>query len=102
MLRGAFPCLRQWNKSSFTTMLLLKCDREAQVFSSGPEVAPATMEGVVFQASQFRCSPGMQSGILNGAQQSLNARHKDEEQCNFFLKKLIFYKAKNAKKLDRV
>ncbi len=35
------------------------------------------MEGVVFQASQCRCSPGMQSGILNGAQQSLNARHKD-------------------------
>ncbi len=76
-------CLRQWNKSSFTTMLLLKYDREAQVFSSGPEVAPATMEEVVFQASQCRSSPGMQTGILNGAQQSLNARHKDVEQCCF-------------------
>ncbi|XP_029697657.1 piggyBac transposable element-derived protein 4-like [Takifugu rubripes] len=31
------------------------------------------MEGVVFQASQHRCSPGTQSGILNGAQQSLTA-----------------------------
>lgn len=54
------------------------------MFASSPEVAPATTEGVVFQASQRKCSAGMLSGILNAAQQSL--RHKDTEEFryNFF------------------
>lgn len=47
------------------------------MFESGPVVASATIEGVVFQAFRSRCSPGAQSDILYGAQQSLNARHID-------------------------
>ncbi len=73
-------------------MLLLKYDREAQEFSSGPEVAPATMEGVVFQASQCRYSPGMQYGILNGAQQSLNGRHKDVRTMFIYFGVFFIYK----------